>query len=1309
MSLLDRLKRESTPNKREDFVISLGVRKEKKQISERKTDDETDTEIDVVENQQEREPQTQTEKKSVNIVDLRTSGIENQEVLNLLKSFQLKTSREETPEPQTETKEAGVEERKEETPDDELFETVVDGSMVEEQEEIEEYSKATIIKKLPFFITLAREGFVLSTDEEQSKTKESKTHNKRQLDRVRKIKQKGLVDRFREMDNEIDIPHKYIDYLKTSDESDVLLGDSSIKTRLGDHMDQDLYKYSKTNDGKFKIKLSKHYLNNRAVFQNHILKHFDQYKKEIERELEANSSCGNRIKGEFSILTHQKIVRDYLSISTPYRGLLLYHGLGSGKTCSSIAIAEGLKYNKRVIVMTPASLEKNYQEQLKFCGDILYRRNHFWEKITSDGNEEIERILSTTLHIPIKIIKKMNGAYMVNLSKEPNYDMLSEVEKAELNKQINLMINMKYSFIHYNGLRNDSKMFKPYTSEEGLHYNENPFDNKVIIIDEAHNIVSRINNKLKEPRSIFNKIYNWLLSAENCRVVLLTGTPLVNYPNEIGILFNMIRGCVKRFEMSVENKSTSRLDKKYLNNILSSVSSKDIVEYTNNKLTVTRNPYGFSTMYKKDGKDKINNGVIYNNLNDITDEEFMNEIKNTLLRNKINVLNNKKICEKPLNDDPELFDNDFIKNAQLHNKMKLQKRLIGMISYFSDIVSLMPRYDEEDEEYYEIKYSYMSDHQFSQYEEKRKAERKMSKKKKGPNGEEEDGSSYRIFSRLFCNFVFPSEIERPLPINQDKLNLLVEQETQDVERIESGRKQTDEEKTQDEMKNKEVSSIVEHIDEHDMDGMNDKDKLNLEDGSASVDEVDIAEKNKSIMSVGKDVVNYTYQQNLIEAYNKLVSNADKYLSLEALELYSPKFKNIIENIIVLNGNPMTSGKHLIYSQFRSLEGIGILSAAMKQNGFGVFDIKYNSDTRQWNLHRDVDFSKKNLVLYTGTESEEKREIIRNIFNNDYDYVPDNLKNEILERMKTFTDIENVSELTNTNGEIINTIMITASGAEGINFKAVLYVHIVEPYWHPVRLEQIIGRARRICSHEDLPDEKQFIKVFVYMMKLTEKQIESSRSLQFKDKSKNKYKMVFNGREIIQKERLDSKMDIIEDTKSSSSREYEEYSHFTTDETLYELSIIKKNINKQILKAIKETAIDCKLHDETNQKENLKCFTFEGTNTEQLSYQLQMKNEQSDDVAKLNAVTKKTTYKQKTIDYIIGSNTKKIYKQGVFGYIPGNNEFYFYDKKNDKHIKVGKMVKVKKGGVEMRLVNVVKKYENYFVQDSGDEPADALVQ
>ena len=49
--------------------------------------------------------------------------------------------------------------------------------------------------------------------------------------------------------------------------------------------------------------------------------------------------------------------------------------------------------------------------------------------------------------------------------------------------------------------------------------------------------------------------------------------------------------------------------------------------------------------------------------------------------------------------------------------------------------------------------------------------------------------------------------------------------------------------------------------------------------------------------------------------------------------------------------------------------------------------------------------------------------------------------------------------------------------------------------------------------------------------------------------------------------------------------------FTSDQTLYEISNIKKTTNDSILRAIKETSIDCSLHSKSNKKEGLICYSF----------------------------------------------------------------------------------------------------------------------
>ena len=117
----------------------------------------------------------------------------------------------------------------------------------------------------------------------------------------------------------------------------VQIGDTSMAERLAPKQPDIL------------IRASEYYMDNREIFINFINSLFAPYKQELQ-DAAANATCEDRSGNDFSLMAHQKIVRDYLNLITPYRGILLFHGLGSGKTCSSIAIAEGMKDNKRVIV-----------------------------------------------------------------------------------------------------------------------------------------------------------------------------------------------------------------------------------------------------------------------------------------------------------------------------------------------------------------------------------------------------------------------------------------------------------------------------------------------------------------------------------------------------------------------------------------------------------------------------------------------------------------------------------------------------------------------------------------------------------------------------------------------------------------------------------------------------------------------------------------------------------------------------------------------------------------------------------------------
>ena len=82
----------------------------------------------------------------------------------------------------------------------------------------------------------------------------------------------------------------------------------------------------------------------------------------------------------------------------------------------------------------------------------------------------------------------------------------------------------------------------------------------------------------------------------------------------------------------------------------------------------------------------------------------------------------------------------------------------------------------------------------------------------------------------------------------------------------------------------------------------------------------------------------TYKERIEAAIKYIKDNSNDYLTPEALARFSPKFLHILDNI----KDPEYLGLHLVYSQFRTLEGIGLFSLVLEKNGFARFKIKKNS-------------------------------------------------------------------------------------------------------------------------------------------------------------------------------------------------------------------------------------------------------------------------------------------------------------------------------------------------------------------------------
>ena len=816
--------------------------------------------------------------------------------------------------------------------------------------------------------------------------------------------------------------------------------------------------------------------------------------------------------------------------------------------------------------MTPKSLRMNFHEELKKCGDELYGKKYHWSFISSSSSSKTSNELSKILSLPIAFINAAKGAWLVDTKKDANYDTLTNDQQTSLTKQINAMIDNKYEFINYNGLR--KKKIDEMTKKGTV----NIFDNAVVIIDEAHNLISRIVNKLSvKGNTISGTLYSLLAKAHNAKIILLTGTPIINSPNEISVLFNILRGDIVTWTIPVKiTSSIKTADVGFFKTIFAANpithSVMDVIDYKVNitTLTITRNPFGFINKYTPDIKQTYL-GVLMDDGGNVSDDIFLDNIKNVLERNSVQIGPSgiKKETHKSLPDGIEEFNSKFIAPGGILQEPDLfKRRILGLTSYFhSAQEGMMPRYTEENN--LKVVKIPMSDFQFAIYETARARERKIdkgrnkkNKKVKNTNDElyTESSSTYRIFSRAFCNFVFPEPtMVRPMPGPPSKPG-----EDKNVE-----------------------------INEDDLDGITSDERMERDDTLYEADELDKMNVDAPIAS---------YSERIQQSLKDLFLRRHDFLEPDKLSMYSPKFLEILNKL----SNKNNSGIHLIYSQFRALEGIGILKLVLETNGFAQFKIKQTANG--WELDIKDDYIKKPMfALYTGTETDEVREITRNAINNAWDMLPSYLGSQIKKIWST-----------NINGEMIKALMITSSGAEGISLKNVRFVHICEPYWHPVRIEQVIGRARRICSHQDLPESQRTVDVFIYLMVFTPEQIsgDGAVELRISDRSKIKSDAVV-----------------------------------TTDEHLFEIAQLKAKISSSILKAVKESSIDCALHIGSNKTEKIQCFAFGSSDNAKISYMPSFDTEQSDNTFSKNTTKVTWTgkpYKHEGVVYILKEDSGELY-------------------------------------------------------------------
>ena len=724
------------------------------------------------------------------------------------------------------------------------------------------------------------------------------------------------------------------------------------------------------------------------------------------------------VTSKFTPFKYQKLLRDYMQNNSPYRGIMLYHGLGSGKTCSAIEISENLKTERNVVVMLPASLKTNFiTDGLMFCGS-------------------------------------------------PDY-------------------SDKYSFISYNANNTTAQIRKI-----------GSLDNKVIIIEEVHNLISKIMSGIMGTSKQGLEIYHALMNAQNAKIIALSGTPLINDPFEAAILFNILRGYIEitYFRIIKMSDNYASLEQTLMENKL--------IDYLEiNKINKSIEFHIKVNSYTQEYRDVL---------------EFI-EIACSNYGVIVKYLELKRISLFPIEEDGEVFKNYFVKEDiekgdSLKNGHIFKRRILGLVSYYKSVNDNYPTIKYND--YYRVD---MSHYQFQIYEILRAKERLSERGGRSKSKSKSIKSTFRVFSRQASNFVFPEEIRRPYP---------------DPSFIVSTAKQSN------------INKMI---------ALEEKANNN---GMISID----------------------YKDRINTALNKLSENGELYLTpgAEGLDKLSPKMKMMLENI------KKSKGLVFVYSNFRTMEGIEVFSRVLDFNGFSKYGT--NNDLEKY-------------AIYSGAEDEKVRKEITTLF----------------------TSPENK------HGEFIKIILVTAAGAEGLDLKNIRQIHIMEPYWNQMRIEQVIGRGVRRNSHIALPPKERNIEIFRYFSVFSKDSL-----LLTKDK-------------------------------------------MSTDDHIEKLSLKKQGIINEMLLALKECAFDCLLNS-PDINNDYKCFNF-GKDAAGFAYYPNI----SKDIIEFH-VNQNTKKVKRTL-------TKAIYiNKRVYLYDPKKKIYYLY-RSNDQtpeviDIKKGKLIYVDKESNEV---------------------------
>lgn len=267
----------------------------------------------------------------------------------------------------------------------------------------------------------------------------------------------------------------------------------------------------------------------------------------------------------FNLSENQKFLKTYISENTPYNGILLFHGTGVGKTCSSISIAENfkeliLKTNKKINILLNPSIKASFIKNIFNLEKLKELKN----VIKKGVYEDVENVKLEDLYADI------SGCTKTTYLDEANVNIEKLVEDPKryidtLTKKINKLIKNRYQFYGYGEFSNKIEKIKREISErfndqeqiDRVFRNsiDSMFSNSVMIIDEVHNTKETSDTKVlpKVLRDVFHIV-------KNMKLILLSATPMFDKPQEIIQLINFLLINDKREPIQVNQVFNRRGD-----------------------------------------------------------------------------------------------------------------------------------------------------------------------------------------------------------------------------------------------------------------------------------------------------------------------------------------------------------------------------------------------------------------------------------------------------------------------------------------------------------------------------------------------------------------------------------------------------------------------------------------------------------------------------------------------------------------------------------------------------------------------------